>query len=487
MKILMVSSEALPFVKTGGLADAVPALAAALAAKGHDVRIVLPRYYRIDRDSLIPVPSPLGVPMGHGEMWCGIYQTILPNSTVQVYLVEREDLYGRDGLYGPDGSASWPDNALRYGFFSAAVFQLCRSLAWIPDILHLHDWQSGPTAWLLKNRERRRGFESSASVLTIHNLGYQGVFPESDLKMFFTEPEDGSLAGMLHGKYLNFLAAGLNNADEITTVSPTYAREILTPEFSEGLGDILSRRPDRLTGILNGMDYDEWDPSTDSVLAPDNYNPGKLDGKVKLKARLQREMGLPVMPDIPLFGMISRLTGQKGVDLLTRDGSPVMRIFREGRAQLAVLGSGEKLYQDALLRLSAEIPGGCSVRIAFNGVLSRLVEGGSDFFLMPSRYEPCGLNQMYSLRYGTLPVVSKTGGLADTVIDLSEDPRSGNGFTFENHRREDLAGALSRAISFYRDKKAMSTVIRRAMKIRFDWKSSAEQYLEVYKRALNRL
>ena len=397
MKILMITSEAVPFAKTGGLADAVPALADALKRLGHDVRIIMPRYYRIDRNNMEQISDPLGVPMGEGEMWCGVFKTTLPGSDVPVYMLDRENLYGREGLYGPDGSSSWPDNALRYAFLSTAAFQLCRSLNWIPDILHLHDWQSAPAAWKLKTSERYRDFSNTASVLTVHNLGYQGIFPPGYLNVFPTGGAHYNAGEAILNGSLNFLAAGLNCADEITTVSPTYAREILLSEFSEGLGEILSVRKDRITGILNGMDYGEWNPADDPALKPDNYNVKTLGGKARLKTRLQKEMRLPTDPTIPLFGMITRLTGQKGVDLLTDIHGPALEHFRSGKAQLVVLGTGEIEYEEAFRTIGETFSDSCGVRIAFSGPFSRLIEAGSDFFLMPSRYEPCGLNQMYSL------------------------------------------------------------------------------------------
>lgn len=487
MKILMITSETVPFAKTGGLADAVPALTAALNKQGHDVRIIMPRYYRIAKDQLEQVPEPLGVPMGREEMWCGVYKTVLPGSSIPVYMLDREDLFGRDGLYGPDGSSSWPDNALRYALLSSSAFQLCRHLNWIPDVLHLHDWQAAPAAWLLNTSERDGGFNKTVSVLTVHNLGYQGTFPLEEMKVFPLRALKMTPWNATRNDSLNYLAAGLDSADEITTVSPTYAEEILKDDFSEGLGDILNRRKDRLSGILNGMDYDEWNPATDSALKPDNYDTGNLSGKTALKARLQREAGLPENPDIPLFGIITRLAGQKGVDLLTDIHGPAMESFRNGRAQFVLLGTGESGYEKAFRELGKLYPDTCAVRIAFSGDYSRLIEAGSDFFLMPSRYEPCGLNQMYSLRYGTLPIVRRTGGLADTVIDISDHPRRGNGFVFNDPSGIELSDAIRRAIEFYGKKRQMNTTVKKAMKLRFDWDSSAKEYVAVYKRAVERL
>ncbi|RKX98511.1 MAG: hypothetical protein DRZ90_02650, partial [Spirochaetes bacterium] len=280
--------------------------------------------------------------------------------------------------------------------------------------------------------------------------------------------------------------AGIDTADEITTVSPTYAHEILQPEYSEGLGGILSYRKDRITGILNGMDYREWNPLKDPALKPDNYSFRRMAGKIKLKERLQKEMGIAVNPGIPLFGIITRLTGQKGVDLLMDPQGPGMESFRSGRAQLIMLGTGESRFEEAFKAIGRRFPQNCGIKIAFSGPLSRLIEAGSDFFLMPSRYEPCGLNQMYSLRYGTLPVVRRTGGLADTVIDIDADGKNGNGFVFENPTEYELSEAVNRAINFYNQKKPMASAVKRAMKLRFNWKSSGKEYLKVYKKALSR-
>lgn len=489
MKILMVSSEAVPFAKVGGLADAIPALCEALYQRGHDVRVLIPMYSGIDESAFRHFDGALGVPMGPGEMWCAVYTGSLVGTGIPLYALDRRDLYEREGIYGPDGSTPWPDNALRYGFLCAAAFQLCRSLNWIPDIFHVHDWPTAPLAWLLKNSERSEGFERSSSVLTVHNIEYQGIFPPDSFSIFSPRQirtvgknPDG-IRSALFMDSLNFLVLGLMAADEITTVSPGYAREILNPEFGGGLDEILRKRKENITGILNGVDYRSWNPSNDGSLEPDNYDRGKLAGKARLKERLQREAGLDCIPNIPLFGMVTRLTSQKGVELLTEIHGAAMIPFREGRAQLVVLGTGETIYENAFRSIGELFKNHCYVRIAFDNRFSRLIEAGSDFFLMPSRYEPCGLNQMYSLRYGTLPVVRRTGGLADTVMDISEYPRRGNGFVFDEYNIDGLANAINRAIAFYRDRRRMHDAIRRGMRQRFDWKSSARLYSRVYKRA----
>lgn len=483
----MVSSEAAPLAKVGGLADAVPALSEALYRRGHDVRALIPMYLGMDESAFRRFDKPLGVPMGPGEMWCAVYAGNLAGSKIPLYALDRRDIYGRGGIYGPDGSTPWPDNALRYGFLCTAAFQLCRSLNWIPDVFHVHDWPTAPLAWLLKNSERSEGFERSASVLTIHNIEYQGVFPSESLSIF-SPRQTRALAGrregiqtILHMGSLNFLALGLRAADELTTVSPSYAKEILNPKLGGALNKILRSRRRSITGILNGVDYGSWNPANDSALEPDNYDRSQLAGKARLKGRLQKEAGLDENPDIPVFGMVTRLVGQKGVELLTEIHGAAMEPFREGRAQLVVLGAGETIYEDAF-RSIGEMRH-CFVKIAFDDRLARLIEAGSDFFLMPSRYEPCGLNQMYSMRYGTLPIVRRTGGLADTVIDVKESPRRGNGFVFDEYGNAELAGAVNRAIAFHRDKRSMQGAIRRGMKQRFDWNSSARLYLRIYRRA----
>jgi len=489
VKILMVSSEVVPFAKVGGLADAVPALCEALHRRGHDVRVLMPMYLGINANAFKRFDKPLGVPMGSGEMWCAVYSGNLAGTEIPLYALERRDIYDREGIYGPDGSTSWPDNALRYGFLCTAAFQLCRSLSWIPDIFHVHDWPTAPLAWLLKNSERSEGFERSASVLTVHNIEYQGVFPSEYLSIFsprqtriLAERREG-IRTILHMNSLNFLALGLMAADEITTVSPGYAKEILNPEMSGALNEILKNRKKSITGILNGVDYSSWDPANDSVLEPDNYDFNQLAGKVRLKKRLQKEAGLDEDPAIPVFGMVTRLVSQKGVELLTEMHGAAMEPFREGRAQLVVLGTGETIFENAFRSIGEVFKRHCFVKIAFDNRLSRLIEAGSDFFLMPSRYEPCGLNQMYSMRYGTLPLVRRTGGLGDTVIDIKESPRRGNGFVFDEYSSAELASAINRAIVFHRDKHSMGGAIRRGMKQRFDWNSSRRLYLKVYRRA----
>lgn len=487
MTVLMVCSEAVPFAKSGGLGDAVPALARALSEHGHDVGLLMPRYYSVDRRRIQKLAEPLGVPVGGEDMWCGVYKTRLPGSRVPVWMLDREDLFGRQGLYGPDGSQPWPDNALRYAFLSLAAFQLSRYLHRIPDILHLHDWQAAPAAWLLKHWERHRGFEKTASVLTIHNLGYQGNFPAPESLVFPPASLEQGRESLLWEGEMNYLAAGIDSADAINTVSPTYAEEILLPEYSHGLDDVLSSNTDKITGILNGMDYTEWNPARDKTLKPFNYSRGSLWKKAKLKARLQNEAGLPMNSAIPLFGMVTRLTGQKGVDLMAEPSSPALEEFRGGRAQLVLLGTGERRYEEALKNLGKDFPKSCSVRIGFSEPYSRLIEAGSDFFLMPSRYEPCGLNQMYSLRYGALPVVRRTGGLADTIADMDEHPDSGSGFVFDRLESQDFGDAVKRAAAFYENKKKMKAARKRAMRVRFDWNLSSRGYEAMYKNALRQI
>ena len=364
MQILMVASEAVPFVKTGGLADVVSALSKQLKKNGHDVRIVMPRYYRIDRSRLTLLPGALGIPLGFGQVWAGVYEG-------PVYFLDHEGLYGRDGVYGEFGG-SYPDNASRFVALSRGAFQLCKKLGWYPDIMHLHDWPTAPAAVILNTWEKSGYFTKTASVLTIHNLGYQGWFPKDDLTLFQLPWEEFYESGLERHDSLNFLKAGILKSDLITTVSPTYAREIQTGGYGEGLQDVLAQR-------------------------------------------LQRELGLTADASVPLIGMVSRFAEQKGFGALCGPGSgSLYPICRDMKVQFVILGTGEPWCEEELRRLDAALPN-LRAEIRFSNALAHKIEAAADFFLMPSAYEPCGLNQMYSLRYGTLPIVRRTGGLADTV------------------------------------------------------------------------
>jgi starch synthase len=479
----MVSSEAAPFAKAGGLGDAVSALSRALSREGHDVRVVIPRYRRIDR-------SKLEIVVGEAESreeWAGVFKTYLPGSTAEVYLLDHERLYDREGIYGSKAETDFADNPERFAFLCRAAFRLCRKLAWFPDIVHAHDWPAALAPVFLRHGEGAGEFAKTASVLTIHNLGYQGIYPKESFPSFGLSWELYHGAGFEFYDKVNLLKAGLRSADCLTTVSPSYAREIQTPASGFGLDGLLRFRSADLVGILNGVDLDEWDPETD-LRIPARYSASKMAGKDACKAGLQKEFGLEVSASKPLVGMVARLTEQKGVvELFKPPEGSAFRICAGMDMQFAVVGSGEKWCEDELRSLSAKVPN-FKAKVGFDERLAHLVEAGSDFFLMPSRYEPCGLNQMYSLRYGTLPIVHRTGGLSDTVENYNQDTGAGTGFTFDNLTPRAIYDTVGWAVwAWYNRPAHLKAMRERAMERRFSWDHAAAEYVKLYERALERL
>ena len=488
MKILMVSAEVVPFAKTGGLADAVSALAIVLNKLGHDVRIVMPRYYKIDRSKLTPLEGPMGVPAGYVEAWTEVYTTIMPGTkNLPVYFIDHEQCFGRDGIYGTPTDTDFQDNPYRSSVLCHGAFQLCRKLDWHPDIVHAHDWSAALAPVLLKFVERYNGFDKTASVFTIHNLGYQGVYGKHNYPATGLDWNFFYAAGFEDWDRINFLKAGLTSANMLTTVSPTYAREIQTPMAGFRMDALLRHRSGDLVGILNGVDTEIWNPSKDKYLT-ENYSVGKLAGKAKDKAALQERMGLEVNPDIPLFGVVTRLADQKGVaEMFAPTYGSMYRICTEMKVQVVVLGAGEKWCEDELRTLESKLPN-FKAYIGYDESLSHQIEAGCDFFLMPSRYEPCGLNQMYSLLYGTLPIVHRTGGLADTVENYNEATGDGTGFMFDELTPQSVFDTVGWAVyAWYNKPEHIKAMQKRAMKKDFSWESSAEKYLEVYKAALSRI
>jgi starch synthase len=492
MKILMIASEAEPFAKTGGLGDAVAALSRALSRAGHDVRVVLPRYSSIDRSKLEIVPGTIAVSIGSAvggaerEERAKIYKSYLPGSAVEVYFLEHERYFCREGLYGPKAASDYPDNPERFAFFCRAAFELCRLLAWKPDVLHAHDWQASLAPVFLRYGELAADFAGLKSVLSIHNLGYQGVYPKDCFTAFRLPWEAFHGAGFEFYDKVNLLKAGISSADGLTTVSPSYAREIQTPAGGFGLDGLLRCRSADLVGILNGVDLDEWDPETD-LRIPARYSSAKMAGKDKCKAALQKEFGLPVSADKPLIGMVGRFSDQKGVvELFGTPGGSAYRICADMDLQFAVIGSGDKWCEGEVRALSGRVPN-FKARVGFDDKTAHLVEAGSDFFLMPSRYEPCGLNQMYSLRYGTLPIVHRTGGLADTVENYNQDTGAGTGFTFDDLTPRSIYDTVGWAVWAWYNRREHITAMRgRAMERRFSWDRSAAEYAKLYERAAAR-
>lgn len=485
MKILMTTSEAVPFAKTGGLADAVSALASALVQLGHDVRIVLPRYYSIDRAALTQLEGPLGVPVGWGEEWCAVYATALPapNAGVPVYFIDHEKFFGRDGIYGTPAEPDFADNPRRFAFFSLSVFQLCRKLGWFPDIFHAHDWPTALVPVLLRHGQLGDDFKNTRSVLTIHNLGYQGVYSK-DFFPYTRLPWDVfKTAGFEDWERMNLLKAGIVCANKINTVSPTYAEETKTAAYGFRLDGVLRARTADYAGILNGIDDAAWNPAGDGYL-PKKYGPDDLSGKAAAKALVQKEFGLEQNPELPLIGMITRLTDQKGVgELFGSSYGSAWSICTDMRVQMAVLGSGERWCENELRNLAGRLPNFKAV-IGYNERLSHLIEAGSDFFLMPSRYEPCGLNQMYSLRYGTPPIVRRTGGLADTVENFDQESGIGTGFVFDDLTPRAIYDTVGWAVWTYFNRPDLVALMRvRGMRLNFSWESSARRYAELYRSA----
>ncbi len=479
----MVSSEYAPLAKAGGLADAVASLSTALKRNGVDLRVLIPRYGFIPKGKLELLPGSLGVPIGVREEWVAVYRWESP-SGVPVYLLDHEELYGRKGIYNEAG-LDYADNPRRFALLSYGAFQLSRMLHWIPEVIHAHDWPTGLVPVFLESRERQGEFEKTASLFTIHNIGYQGVFGSEQFVHTKLPWEDYERLGLSFGGSLNMLNGALTNADVVTTVSQRYAEEIQTPEFSFGLDGTLRRREVPLYGALNGIDLEEWNPEEDEFL-PTPFSPEDMAGKEDAKLELQRRMGLPEEPETPVVGFIGRLAEQKGVKYLFSDGGGAIdRLCREERIQCVLLASGDPKYESLIRHASLELPN-FSAHLGYDNQLAHLIEGGADFLLMPSEYEPCGLNQMYSMRYGTIPIVSVTGGLADTVVDESEGSGA-TGFHIESLTIDSVVATVQRALSVYQNQPERIEELRaEGMRRDFSWGSSAQRYQELYEEALRR-
>ncbi len=484
LRVLFVSSECTPFAKTGGLGDMVAGLAKALRRMGHDVRILIPLYALVDRAKhrLKPV-GPTCVHMGAGvENWAGIYEAKM-DGEVPVRFLDFGSYFGRPGIYDAPGG-HYMDNAYRFGMLSKAALQICRDTGWIPHVMHGHDWPSALVPAFLKTWDRILSpLSNTASVLTIHNIGYPGVYdagvmPYWGLGSQYSTPdifED-------HGK-INLLKGGIHFADALTTVSPTHAKEILTPDGGMGLAPFLNNRRADLFGILNGVDYEHWNPQTDRHL-PSRYSPKNMAGKAACKKALQKQMNLNVAANVPLFGIVSRFAHQKGFHLL-REALPTA--MSQMAMQFVVLGNGDSDTESFFRWMQHAFPGRAAAHIGFNIELSHLIEAGSDFFLMPSLYEPCGLNQIYSLKYGTLPVVRATGGLEDTVINYNEVTGEGTGFKFIQPAPLALWSTIGWAVSTWFDRpKHIVQLRQQAMAQDFSWGKSAAQYVDVYEHALDK-
>jgi starch synthase len=480
MDILFASSEAHPLVKTGGLADVAGSLPRAIRNLRHDIRIIIPAYQQIlqqaDNLTLVAhlqlegVDTPVRLLAGR-----------LPGSTVKIYLVDSPVHFDRPGNpYTASGGAPWPDNAARFTTFCRAIQAVAENTAgldWQPQIIHCNDWQTGLVAPLLSTQPQR-----PATVFTIHNLAYQGLFDWDTFEALNLPMDFWSMEAMEFHDHFSFIKGGLVFADWLTTVSPTYAGEIQTAEFGYGLEGLISHRKHNLTGIVNGVDYSVWNPGRDTQI-PVQYSQRSLFHKTENKRALQEHFGLPVDNSRPLFAVISRLVEQKGIDLILEIVPELVAVD----AQLVILGSGDPLIESAIGKASSEWPLHIAAFLGYDEALAHHIEAGADIFLMPSRFEPCGLNQIYSQRYGTVPIVRHTGGLADTVTDTTPETLENNtatGFSFTTATAASLLAAVTRTLQYYRDPESWQQLMSNGMKQDFSWKRSAEQYLDLFEKVL---
>jgi starch synthase len=498
LRVLLAASEVAGFAKTGGLADVIAALPRALAKLGHQVAVAMP-FYTAVRRTRMPIERTdivLPVPMGSRVLACRVYRSQLPHCEVPVYLIEHQPFFERDdpsqgrGLYQQSGyggnKTDYWDNGERFVFLSRAVLELVPHLGFTPDVIHANDWQTGLVPVFLREAYRGHGsYQRIHSVFTIHNIAYQGNFPR-ELMNLTGLPDYLFNPGQLefHG-FLNFLKAGMVYADAVNTVSPTYAREIQTAEFGYSLEGFLASIHGKLSGIVNGCDYEQWDPTSDKHIAAPFTPKTVFKKKPECKADMQRRFHLPEDPKAPVLGMIARLVSQKGIDLVM-SAAPG---FLDLGCQMVVLGDGDREYHEQLQAFRDRHPDRVGIYLGFNETLAHVIEAGSDLFLMPSRYEPCGLNQMYSLRYGTPPVVRTTGGLADTVVNATEENLAdgrATGFTFGDYTASALYETVKWALTLRRDRpKDFQQVVQTAMAQDWSWDRSAAAYEALYRKIAN--
>lgn len=485
----MVSSECVPYAKSGGLADVVAALSRQLGVSGHDIRILLPGYSFLDLKKHDNVIDKLNVPMGFQEEQVKITADVLPESKVTVYFTGHHLFTERSGIYGEHGSHAYRDNHYRFALLSATAFSLLTELNWIPDIIHSHDWPTGIVSSYLGEYKKKGSFMNTESVFTIHNTGYQGNFSKHDLHPTGLPWESVSNNKAHYKDEINFLRSGILNSKAVTTVSPSYAVEIKIKGFGHGLEELLVSKKDSFTGILNGVDYTEWNPERDPLLDI-NFSEKNLTNKWKLKEKLQDKSGLPKDSRIALIGMVGRLVDQKGFSELCRntakntDTGAIEQICSNPDVQMVILGTGEKWIEEELRRLDEKLPN-LKVFLEFDNSLAHLIEAGSDFFLMPSKYEPCGLNQVYSLKYGAIPIVRATGGLKDTVSDFFQDSKKGTGFYIPEMSSESIVNTVISVLDLWRDsRKSIDEIRQRGMAMKFLWSKYAVEYETLYTKCL---
>jgi len=481
LRVLYLSPEVAPFAKTGGLADVAGSLPKTLKAVGCDIRLAMPYYRTAKKGNLKARRLFQDVEISlFGETLRDDIFSSKAGGGIPLYLINKDEYFDREYLYGTS-KGDYFDNAERFVYFCRMALLLCKRLDFQPHVVHCNDWQTALIPVYLRTIYRGDPFFSgTCSLLTIHNLAYQGIFDEEKLEATGLPREVYHPGAMEYWGKINLLKAGIVFSDIINTVSHTYSREIQTPEFGYGLDGVLRDRSDHLYGILNGADYGEWNPKTDPLIAA-NYDETDLSGKAKCKEELLAELNLPgSLNELPLLAVISRLADQKGVDLLAESIEDLM----EMDLGIVLLGSGDERYQQLFGRIAKKYPKKAGIKIAYDNTLAHKIEAGADIFLMPSKYEPCGLNQMYSLKYGTVPLVRATGGLADTVQDYNPTTGGGTGFTFRGYHSGDFVDTVREALVVYRDRERWKRLVIRGMRADFSWERAAGEYVNLYEKAL---
>jgi len=477
INVIFSASEMSPYAKTGGLADVVSELPKALFRQGNvDVFTVIPKYGFIDdsRYNLREIDRPLRFSIS-GAPYESRAKYLEFDGGRRAYFIENAGILGRSGMYG------YNDDAYRFAFLARATMELARLLDFKPDVIHCHDWHAGLIPVYLKTIYREDPFfRSTATVFTIHNLAYQGIFPKDLLPYLGIGWEEFKYEKLEYWDNINFMKAGISYSDVINTVSKQYSMEIQTPEYGETLDGLLRQRSNNLYGIINGIDYDTWDPATDKSLIK-NYNENSIDNKIENKLALQKEFGLPQGPQIPVAGVVTRLSYQKGLDIIVEAAHDMASMG----VQLVVLGTGEEYYQHLFQKLAHDYSDNVGIRMAFDDTLARQIYAGSDMFLMPSRYEPCGLSQLISMRYGAVPIVRRTGGLTDTVAEYVDG--KGTGFLFDNPSPWELVSAIKKAKDVFEDSENWKQLVSNCMKSNFSWGKSAEEYMNLYEKAISML
>ena len=489
MKILFVSPEIVPFAKTGGLADVAGTLSKALRQLGHEVNLVMPLYKMANRPKfkLKKAIKNIEVKMGENVLNASVYVATLPDTNISVYFIANDNFFNRDELYQING-VDFEDNAERFAFFNLTVLEMLKTINWVPDIIHVHDWQTAYIPIYLKTIYKDDSFfKETKTLYTIHNMGYQGVFPKEKIKAIGLDWDLFTPESLEYWDKINISKGGIIYSDLISTVSPTYSREIQTEEYGCGLDGLLRTRKDDVFGIVNGIDCKLWDPSTDKKIAR-NYSIIDIKGKKNNKIGLLRKYQLKYNQKTPLIGMVSRLDKQKGFDLLAEAIDSILSGTGTDsacpRVYFILLGTGDSEYHKFFEEVKEKYKEKVGIALGYDAELAQKIYAASDMFLMPSHYEPCGLSQLISLKYGTIPIVRATGGLQDTIIDINQDPVRGNGFVFREYSSKELLDAVNRALEYFNDQRAWEALMTRCMSLDYSWEKSAVKYVELYEKAI---